>query len=78
MACNVCYGAPGCPACSYEPELETCDNCNGNGHLYFNGEGVELSPEAWVRGEKNDILREPCDKCDGTGEVIKETYELSI
>ncbi|WP_010416166.1 hypothetical protein [Anaerophaga thermohalophila] len=78
MSCEVCNGRPGCPVCGPEPELEKCHECNGIGERFFNCDGVELGPEAWQRGERNDIIRETCEECNGTGEVLTEKDEYAF
>jgi DnaJ-class molecular chaperone len=75
MSCDVCFGYPGCPVCSDPAEYRDCEDCNGNGHLYFNSNGVELTPEAAERGEKTDTIKDECSTCKGEGRVLIEKEE---
>lgn len=75
MSCEVCFGHPGCPVCSESAERVTCEDCNGNGRLYYNSDGIELSPEAARRGEKDDIIEYECSTCKGEGLVLTEERE---
>ena len=38
MSCAVCYGYPGCPCCSPEPQTVTCPACKGTGEIYYDSD----------------------------------------
>ncbi|MFV0535955.1 MAG: hypothetical protein ACK5M3_01125 [Dysgonomonas sp.] len=76
--CSVCNGYPNCPVCSSEPYMATCPECNGDGYIYYNEEGRIVSKEQYNNLHPHDRYDEPCECCDGTGEIEYELdYEYS-
>lgn len=47
MSCAVCYGYPGCPCCSPEPQTVTCPACKGTGEIYYNSDGERITKEEY-------------------------------
>lgn len=61
-----------------EPEYETCPNCCGDGGIYYNEDGDDITKNEYLRlseEEKKLWEFEKCSTCDGSGEVIKEAEE---
>lgn len=58
-----------------DDEYETCPDCNGDGGIYFNEDGDEISKAEYeqLSDEEKELWEfEKCSTCDGSGEVIKE------
>lgn len=74
MSCEVCYGHPGCPVCSPEPNMIPCPVCNGKGYTYYNEDGDEISEDEYNALPSDCRGKDPCDECNGEGEIEYE-YE---
>lgn len=78
MSCPVCNGLPGCPCCAPEPKYTTCPECSGDGGVFYNEDGEELSRVEYGKLSAQDQQGwdfEPCERCDGRGEIEEEPYE---
>lgn len=80
MACDVCMGINShlCPVCGSEPEVVTCDRCNGEGMIYYaydlrTGDSYEVTPATYAALPDTEELAEHlnqhvckdcCEKCD--------------
>jgi hypothetical protein len=60
--------------CSDSPEYIDCDECNGEGHFYYNVYGEEITREMYNQLPPSDRFSEKCDTCDGIGEVPEPEY----
>jgi DnaJ-class molecular chaperone len=66
-----------CPACSPEPETETCPTCEGNGHQYFFENPitrtiVEVTKEEYEKLPDSVKLDDICETCGGEGEMTED------
>lgn len=78
MSCVVCNGLPGCPSCTPEPTMIPCPDCGGDGGVFYNEEGDEISRVEYDKlsaEQQEDWEFEPCEYCDGDGEIEAEPYE---
>jgi len=64
----------GCPCCSPTALMIPCPECNGVGHTFYNEEGEIIKEEEYNQLPHNRRDKEPCDYCEGLGE-IEENYE---
>ena len=58
-----------------EPLYETCIHCCGDGGIYYNDEGDELSVVDYNRLSDEDKAQwtfDECEHCDGVGTIIVE------
>lgn len=83
------YGGGYCPTMSdtewrsapwnqSDDEYETCPDCCGDGRIYYNEDGEDITKNEYLRlseVEKKLWEFEKCSTCDGSGEVIKEAEE---
>ena len=76
--CGNDYNDPQAPWNQPEPLYETCPNCEGDGGIYYNDEGAELSVVDYERLSEEDKALwtfDKCERCDGIGTIITEPYE---
>lgn len=71
MSCSVCNGLPGCPCCS-EDRFLPCEDCHGEGNLYRNEEGEQITLEAYNALPKGEGDYERCPSCGGEGFIEVE------
>ena len=71
--CELCRGVSngGCP-CEESPKYEECDHCDGEGYIYYNIDGEEITRVIYDLLPESLRDSEKCDDCDGLGEVIEE------
>jgi hypothetical protein len=69
MSCAVCYGYPGCPCCSPEPQTVTCPACKGTGEIYYNSDGERITKEEYDKLPADHRECDSCAECDGSGEI---------
>jgi len=68
--CSECNGMySGCPCQHVTPEFEKCTICNGEGKIYMNDDGIQLSKEEWLKLPEDERSWDECFTCDQTGEV---------
>lgn len=75
--CDVCHGIGNCPVCSPEPEIHTCETCNGTGKQYFyqnptTGGIIEVTKDEYNHLPKADRFNDYCEDCEGDGEVTEQ------
>lgn len=61
-----------------EPVYDTCPDCNGDGGVWYNGDGDEYSVADYSRMSKEmqrGLKFDKCERCNGEGEIIAEEYE---
>ena len=61
-----------------DDEYETCPDCCGDGGIYYNEDGEDITKNEYLRlseEEKKLWEFEKCSTCNGSGEVIKEAEE---
>ena len=72
------WNDPYAPWNDTEPLYETCPYCSGDGGIYYNDNGDELSVVDYERLSEEDReiwTFDKCEYCDGTGTIIAEPYE---
>jgi DnaJ-class molecular chaperone len=53
--------------------MTPCPDCNGEGYThYYDGEGNEITKEAYNLLPTDCRDREICDHCEGTGEIEED------
>lgn len=68
--CSICNNSyPNCPVCSPDIEPATCPHCDGEGVIYFDDNGNELSFDIWVKLPAYRKMSEVCCDCGGYGEI---------
>ena len=72
MACNICYGHPGCPVCQKDSHYTTCPICEGKPATYYDKDGKEIEKPDYDKLPEKEREMELCDHCYGTGEVESE------
>ena len=65
---DSCYGYPGCPCCSPEPQTVTCPACKGTGEIYYNSDGERITKEEY------DKLPADQRECDSCAESVSYTH----
>lgn len=72
--CDVCYGIGVCPVCSDDPNYIDCPECNGEGYIYYDINGEEISRKIYDLLPPSERFSDKCDKCNGLGEVPEPEY----
>jgi hypothetical protein len=58
-----------------EPTYDTCPDCNGEGGVFYNGDGDEINRADYERLSDEDKQLwefDKCERCDGLGTIIIE------
>lgn len=61
-----------------DPEYQTCDECNGDGGVWYNEDGDVISKADYERMSDEDKALwtfEKCERCEGKGKIEVEPYE---
>ena len=61
-----------------DPEYQTCDECNGDGGVWYDDNGNEFSKADYERMSdemRNGLKFDECEHCGGKGEIEVEPYE---
>lgn len=75
---NDWWDNPNAPWNQSEAMKETCPDCDGDGGVYYNDNGDELSKSDWERLSDEDKVLwefEKCERCEGIGTIMVEPYE---
>lgn len=62
-----------------EPLYETCPHCDGDGGVYYDDDGNELSVIDYERLSEEDKCLwtlDKCEHCDGVGTIITDPWEI--
>ncbi len=70
MSCSECapYGLSSCPMCEVEPVMVKCDDCHGEGYIYYDDDGNDVAKEEYEKFPEQ-YTKEVCCECGGYGEV---------
>ena len=63
---------PRAPWNEKEPRMIPCPVCNGKGYTYYNEDGDEISEDEYNALPSDCRGKDPCDECNGEGEIEYE------